>query len=185
MPKKYLFLALILVALLVAACGEKDEASSSSSDNTTDQNTTTGSTDDLVAPDTSIFGPEFDVLDIPTQTVAPGAGTLVLNVTMPNGYKLNDSAPFTGVFTSDGTSVAVDEEWVDYQEVTPDLPLEIPVTFSEGEATLTANLTIYWCEGVNYTLCFIDRHELHVPVVVSPDAEAPTASAALALVPPE
>ena len=47
-------------------------------------------------------------------------------------------APFQGNFASDTASVDVDEEVAHYQEVLPTMPLEIPVTFSAGQAMVTA-----------------------------------------------
>ncbi|MBN1679299.1 MAG: redoxin domain-containing protein [Anaerolineae bacterium] len=111
-------------------------------------------------------GMQQDIVPQPPQTVAPGEGTLVINVTMPEGYKLNDQAPFTAIWPEDGVALVPDDAR-DIRIIKPDLPLEVPVTFSEGQTELAVDLTVYWCEAVNETLCFVDRVELVAPVTVT------------------
>jgi len=67
--------------------------------------------------------------------VSPGEGTIRIEVNMPDGYKLNDLAPFTAIWPDDPVAqVAPDAR--DYRVVLPDLPVEIPVTFAEGQTEL-------------------------------------------------
>jgi len=102
---------------------------------------------------------------------------------MPDGYKLNALAPFTAVWPDDPVAqVAPDAR--DYRVVLPDLPVEIPVTFAEGQTELAVDLTIYWCEAVNETLCFVDRSRLVVPLSVAPTGDTSVAIFQRDLVPP-
>jgi DNA-binding beta-propeller fold protein YncE len=100
------------------------------------------------------------VVTLPPETVQAGEGTLVIDVTMPEGYKLNDLAPL------------------------PDLPLEIPVTFVAGQTELTLDLAVYWCEGVNQSLCFVDRAKMVVPLSVVPEYDNHSIRFIRELVPP-
>ncbi|MBN2305551.1 MAG: redoxin domain-containing protein [Anaerolineae bacterium] len=140
--------------------------------------------------DTSIdlgSGMGEDVILLPPQVVGVGDGTIVINVTMPEGYKLNDLAPFTAIWPENAAVDAVVQipaEQRDIRIVHPDLPLEVPVTFAAGQTDLTLNLTVYWCEGINETLCFVDRSILTVPLTVLPEREETTVSFDRALVPP-
>jgi hypothetical protein len=58
------------------------------------------------------------------------------------------------------------------------------VTFAPGQTELTLNLTVYWCEGVNESLCFVDRSELVMPLSVVPGEDLHTITFDRALVPP-
>jgi thiol-disulfide isomerase/thioredoxin len=124
-----------------------------------------------------------EVIAVPPQTVAAGAGTIQINVTMPEGYKLNTLAPFTAIWPDDPV-VQIPEESRDLRIVAPDLPLEVPVTFVEGQTELTADLTIYWCEAVNESLCFVDRVQFSVPVSVSADSDTHVVVLERDLIPP-
>jgi len=102
----------------------------------------------------------------PAQLVSPGAGTIRIVVNMPDGYKLNAFAPFTAIWPDDPVA-QIAPEARNYRVVLPDLPIEIPAIFVEGQTELAVDLTIYWCEAVNETLCFVDRSRLVVPLTVA------------------
>jgi thiol-disulfide isomerase/thioredoxin len=138
--------------------------------------------EDTVTFDSGLFGSKTETL--PLQTVAPGEGTILVDAIMPFGYKLNASAPFTAVWAADSVvTVAADQQ--DYRVVTPDLPIEFPVTLTEGQTELTVDLTIYWCEAINETLCFVERSQVIMPISVSSDAVGSVLSLSYQLVPPE
>lgn len=134
--------------------------------------------------DPTFFDLDDAAVELETQTVSAGEGELVFNITMPADYKLNDQAPFT-VISSEDDTVSVSEDFMDYREVLPELPLHIPVTFNEGSTVYSTDLTIYWCEAVRETLCFIERVTLTVPVNVSTDGENSELVLTYDLVPPE
>ena len=48
----------------------------------------------------------------------------------------------------------------------------LPVTFTTGEASITAEVTLYYCEAVNETLCFIDQSVLRLPLVIGAEGES-------------
>lgn len=122
-------------------------------------------------------------VDLPAQTVGAGEGTIRVNITMPEGYKFNDLAPFTAIW-ADNPLVRVPDEWRELRTKEPVMPLEFPATFSEGQTELSVDLDIYWCEAVNETLCFVKQAELVVPLTVSAASENDTVEMAYGLIPP-
>lgn len=100
------------------------------------------------------------------QTVAPGAGTLRLDVALPEGYKLNDIAPFS-VSWEGNSGIELNPDDAQLRVVSPPFPLETPATFSEGETSLVADVVIYYCEEEAESLCFIEQVRLLVPVSVT------------------
>ncbi len=126
-----------------------------------------------------------ETLTLPEQTVAVGAGTIELNVTLPEGYKLNNLAPFTAEWISSGEAVIIDEAEHLVRLVEPELPITVPVQLIEGQDLLHGELTIYYCEAVNETLCFIDKVSVDVPVQVMPDGGTSVISVDRTVVPPE
>lgn len=118
------------------------------------------------------------------QTVAPGEGVILVDAVMPFGYKLNAAAPFTAIWAEDNV-VSVAPNLRDYRAVTPALPIEFPVTLREGTTNLTVDLTIYWCEAIKETLCFVERAHVTLPVTVSAEAASSVLSLSYELTPPE
>ena len=127
--------------------------------------------------------PDGGRVDLPAQTVGAGEGTIRVNITMPEGYKFNDLAPFTAIW-ADNPLVRVPDEWRELRTKEPVMPLEFPATFSEGQTELSVDLDIYWCEAVNETLCFVKQAELVVPLTVSAASENDTVEMAYGLIPP-
>jgi hypothetical protein len=123
------------------------------------------------------------LVTLPPQEVKPGAGTIRLNVTMPQGYKFNDEAPFTAVW-QENTVAQVAADSREIRIIQPAMPLDVTAAFSEGQADLTVDLTVYWCEAVNETLCFVDRARLAVPLTVTDQGDGHTVTLDYALVPP-
>ncbi|MBI5667205.1 MAG: redoxin domain-containing protein [Chloroflexi bacterium] len=111
-------------------------------------------------------------ITLPEQTVKSGAGEIVLNIVLPEGYKLNALAPFTAEWTASGEAITIDEANRQQRIAAPELPLRVPVTLTEGDDLLHGDLTIYYCEAVRQELCFIDQVGIDVPVSVSPTGTA-------------
>jgi thiol-disulfide isomerase/thioredoxin len=100
------------------------------------------------------------------QEVIEGQGQIVLDITIPDGYKVNDLAPFSMEWTSIGDVLRLDSALADQRIVAPSFPLTIPADFSAGETVLTGDLVIYYCEEETQSLCLIERVRLQVPVTV-------------------
>jgi hypothetical protein len=104
---------------------------------------------------------------LPEQNVAAGDGEIVLNITLPGGYKLNNLAPFSSEWTSSGEAITIEDANRKQSMVEPELPIRVPITLIEGSDLLHGNLTIYYCEAVKESLCFIDQVSIEVPVTVA------------------
>ncbi len=124
-----------------------------------------------------------DSLLLPPQTVAAGEGTILIDLQMPDGYKLNALAPLTAVWPDDPVA-RIPPEARDLRLVNPPLPVQVPVTFAPGQTDLALDLTVYWCEAVNETLCFVDRATLVLPLTVTSEGAAHQAVFERTLVPP-
>lgn len=129
-------------------------------------------------------GAQGEVLTLPPQTVAAGAGQIELTLTLPEGYKLNTLAPFSAEWSADGEAVQIAEAERVQSLLAPPNPISLPVTLAEGSATLRADLTIYYCEAVNESLCFIDRVILQAPVEVTSGAAGSTLMLERVITPP-
>ena len=124
-----------------------------------------------------------DVVWLSPQVVAAGEGRIVLEVTMPEGYKLNDAAPFTAIWPENSVA-QIPPDSREVRIVKPHLPIEVPATFAPGQTELALDLTVYWCEGINQTLCFVDRSTLVLPLSVVATGDEHTATFTRNLVPP-
>jgi thiol-disulfide isomerase/thioredoxin len=118
-------------------------------------------------PDAAYNGKE---LTLEPQTIAPGAGTIQLEVTLPEGYKVNDRAPFSIEWLVDGEAeslIHLSAEDANRTIIKPEFPLSFPATFTEGEGEITADLVIFYCEAEAESLCFIERIRVTTPVTIS------------------
>jgi thiol-disulfide isomerase/thioredoxin/sugar lactone lactonase YvrE len=99
------------------------------------------------------------------QTVAPGETQIVINITVPPAYKLNDIAPFSFEVAADPL-ISIPKDKNPVEIVKPKMPLTIPVTLKEGQTTLQANADVYYCDAVNERLCYVSRLKLTIPITV-------------------
>ncbi|MCB2224036.1 MAG: redoxin domain-containing protein [Actinobacteria bacterium] len=99
-------------------------------------------------------------------TVAPGDGTLVVDVTLPDGYKVNDLAPYSMEWIVDG-GIATPGPGAEREIVAPEFPLTAPVEFTAGSGAVTADLTVYYCTADAESLCLIERVRVTVPIEVA------------------
>jgi thiol-disulfide isomerase/thioredoxin/DNA-binding beta-propeller fold protein YncE len=106
------------------------------------------------------------LMTLPEQTLAAGEGVIELAITLPEGYKLNDLAPSISEWTADGAAITFSADPLIEQIVEAELPLRVPVTLTAGEGQLQGSLTLYYCEAINQTLCFVDQVRIAAPVVV-------------------
>jgi sugar lactone lactonase YvrE len=107
------------------------------------------------------------IVTIDEVTAGPGPGQIVLDLALPAGYKLNDIAPLTIVWSVEGDAADFGDGRI-VSIVEPALPLELPVTWSTGEATLRGEVTVYYCIEESSELCLVHQVVLEVPVVVTP-----------------
>jgi hypothetical protein len=107
--------------------------------------------------------------------VAPGEGRVEIDVRLPEGYKLNELAPFSMEWRNEDGRVAFDAGQANQSVVAPELPLSFPATFAEGETTLSGELVIYYCQEEAQALCLIERVRLVAPLVVEAGGETTVA----------
>lgn len=106
-------------------------------------------------------------ITLPEQTLAAGEGQIEVRINLPDGYKLNDLAPFSSEWNSGNEAVVIADENLRQSIVEPDLPLFVPVMLHEGQDMLHGDLTIYYCEAIKQDLCFIEQVSIDAPVAVA------------------
>src|SRR5205085_12184509 len=104
-------------------------------------------------------------IEAAAQTVEPGDVTLTINVELPAGYKLNAQAPSVVKITSQGQILFAEAEKALRN---PQFPVSLPVKLSEGEATVKADLVIYYCEAKKESLCYFKEAVVSVPIKIKP-----------------
>jgi len=105
------------------------------------------------------------------QAIAAGQGTVQLDVSIPDGYKVNEFAPFSMEWDSDGDGLSFNRDEADQSIVEPEFPLSFAAEFQEGESELTGDLVIYYCDDDAESLCFIERVRVTAPLTVSSDGQ--------------
>jgi DNA-binding beta-propeller fold protein YncE len=109
------------------------------------------------------------VITLPAQEVAAGATAIDLVLQLPKGTKLNKEAPFL-LKASSSKPEAVGVTATVQTKAAP--RLTIPIKATGGEATLTVDLQVSYCNEGNEGLCFFKEARLLVPVKVSPGGSA-------------
>ncbi len=122
---------------------------------------------------------------LPEQTAAPGDGEIVLDIVLPEGYKLNALAPFSADWVTSGEAVIIAEADQRQRLSDPALPLRVPARLLPGSDLLHVDLTIYYCEAVNESLCFVEQVSIDAPVTVTANGGQPVVSLTHTIVPPE
>ena len=140
--------------------------------------------DAFFTPSANLSEPEEGVVRLAVQRVAPGEQVLRLAVELPEGYKINDIAPFSMVWTSDVDS-AVLGKGAEQTIVEPAFPLELPVSLRAGEAVLSADLVIYYCEYADVGLCLREAVRLELPLSVAEGGADTVVAAYEVTAPPE
>jgi hypothetical protein len=105
---------------------------------------------------------------LPPQTVAPGKISLIINLELPAGYKLNQEAPSTlAIKAEDNRIIALDEK---YARPLPlaNLPLTLTVPAKEGKTTLQTTYRLNFCDD-KLGICFFQDVTLTLPVEVNRD----------------
>lgn len=101
------------------------------------------------------------------QSIGPGAGTIELTLTAPDGYHLNSLAPTHVEFRPGG---AVQSVAAPSQDVTDDgssTTVSTPAVFQSGAGQFLAEVTAYYCRTGAEALCLVQRVEISVPVTTS------------------
>ncbi len=123
---------------------------------------------------------DFRGMVITLATVSSGAGSadLILDVGIPDGYKVNDEAS-SSLFLADDGGVASfpNGDRIDLTGTT--FPVVIPLELHEGLGMVTADLALVWCREDAEGLCLFEQTRFEIPLNVS--ASGPNASIRLSL----
>jgi hypothetical protein len=132
-----------------------------------------GETGTLVLHGIERFSPPPDDTDYPgtivvlgSVGVAQGEGVIELAIDLPQDHKVNEDAPSAvTLHTTGGVATFLDG---DEQSLTGTaLPHSIATTFSNGQGTITADVTLLYCRDDAEGLCVIEQVRFVQPVTVS------------------
>jgi thiol-disulfide isomerase/thioredoxin len=133
----------------------------------------TGETRTLVLKGIERFLPSADdgdfsgeIVQLAPVEVAAGSGKVRLNMILPQGYKVNDQAPYSMKWQVEN-DVAVLAPDANRSIVAPQFPLELDATFKEGQGVLRGDLTVLYCEAAKESICLIERVRLEAPLKVN------------------
>lgn len=103
-------------------------------------------------------------IEVDPVAVSPGDIEIVLNVTLPDGYKVNEDAPSRFEFTVDGTGSAIEVPGV---IVNPQFPLSVTARAVESTTELVGEVSVVYCETEFESICLIDQVRLIVPIDIA------------------
>jgi len=129
---------------------------------------------------------EFDgrVLTLPMVSAGAGDADLVLDVTLPDGYKVNGDASSSLLLSSgDGTASFPGRARVDLTGAS--FPVIVPFVLHEGTGALTADLGLVWCREDAEGLCLFEQVRFEVPLTVAQDGPSASIRLPLELTAPE
>ncbi|MBA3443111.1 MAG: redoxin domain-containing protein [Pyrinomonadaceae bacterium] len=132
-----------------------------------------------LAPTEESAAPNAEEIKLPTQRLrASSDGTLIVDVALPEGYHLNESAPqrFKASVTNgvDRLKLNKDEPTVARSSKDLRLPLRLPVrALAPGQAELRVQLTLFYCREDNTGTCQIKTLVWRAPVEVTAGETAP------------
>jgi DNA-binding beta-propeller fold protein YncE len=134
--------------------------------------TNTGETATLILKGIEAFDPpdqyRGDVVQLSEQMVNAGQASIVLDYTLPDGYKVNEEAPSSVIVFSGSTLVQLARPTAGDITGTK-IPATVPVVLVEGSGVAAFDITLIYCEAVAASLCLIDQVRFEVPLVVGPE----------------
>ncbi len=110
------------------------------------------------------------VVQLDPAQVAAGVGKVVLDVQIPDGYKVNELAPSSMAWKVEDGVVVLPPD-ANRSVVAPQFPLELDATFNQGQGTLVGDLTIFYCEAETESICLIEQVRLEAPLEVDTDGD--------------
>lgn len=106
------------------------------------------------------------IVNLDPVQVQAGTGSIVVNIGLPEGYKVNEEAPSSFSLNADGGMIEFVENAEVYQAGV-ELPFVFDVTFQTGSGTLIGDVNLIYCEAARESLCLIEQLRFEVPVTVS------------------
>lgn len=115
---------------------------------------------------------------VPALSGGAGPAELVLDVRLPDGYKVNDSATSSFGLAERG-NVASFPDGARFDITGATFPVSIPIELHEGSGAITADLALVWCRKDAEGLCLLEQARFEVPIEAA--ATGPSASIRLPL----
>jgi DNA-binding beta-propeller fold protein YncE len=132
----------------------------------------TGTTETLVVKGIERFEPPPDaegyrgtIVPIDPVTAGPGPASFVLDVRLPDRYKVNEDAPSSVSWFVTGAGVTMGDG-ADRSLTGTTFPVEVAADLAVGESLVTADLTVIYCRDGAESLCFIEQLRFEVSVSV-------------------
>ena len=121
-----------------------------------------GTTSTLVLNGIEAFAPPPEASDYAGEIVesagvarvGPGPGFIELDIGLPPDHKVNEAAPSSAEFSLSG-AVNVPDGAVSLTGA--EFPVRVPVEFTEGMGSVTADLTVIYCHEETESLCLIQQ----------------------------
>ncbi|MBC8233394.1 hypothetical protein H8E77_27920, partial [bacterium] len=117
------------------------------------------------------ISPVTGAREIPPQTVKSGDIKLIVDLALPESYKINSQAPAKVILATEDTGKIRFQGEVENLTITqPEFPLQIPVQAQEGETRITVDMMIYYCQEGRESLCYFKEIQLAAPIKIQSDA---------------
>ena len=100
-----------------------------------------------------------------TIRLKPGDRNLVIEVGLPEGYKINPTAASLAAVSARGEAVALTGT-TETREAGLAFPVRFPLSVTDGNGEVTAELSLVYCEAENEELCYFEDVSLRAPVEV-------------------
>ncbi len=104
------------------------------------------------------------VVNLPQAVVAEGSGEVVLDVALPEGFKVNEEAPSRFEWSVTGDIATI--EATPGPIAGPTFPMVLPATFRRGSGTISIDMSLVYCEVERESICLLDQVRFVLPVVV-------------------
>ena len=111
-----------------------------------------------------------DSIQLPEQVIGSGDITIQLSLNLPSGYKLNPLAPSALKLSSAAAGTVSLGGGAEETIRSPQFPLSVPISVKEGQATIQADFTIYYCQAEKESLCYFKEARISIPVRIEKDS---------------
>lgn len=105
-----------------------------------------------------------ETLEAALQQVEPGEVELTISLELPDGYKLNPQAPSYVKLSSTDKRGPVFADGTEQTLSNPKFPVTVPVKVADGDAGLTADFVLYYCEAEKETVCYFKEARIRIPI---------------------
>lgn len=104
-----------------------------------------------------------DRVTLPPQTIAQGAGTLTLELILPDGYKINPLIQSSATLSGDVMAWQASEGDVVFFD---EARMVFDVQFASEGGDVTLDLLLYYCEAENEAFCLVDDVTYSLPLQI-------------------